>query len=288
MTSPAPSGHRSPARAGAPREVEAAHPPADVLIAVAATALVMLSSAIVVRATSGGRLSTAPEIDRGPGTPVRVIPVLDLDSPLLKLGGKLDASKLPDRWVVQKPKPRVENKAHVSPTAGKTEKDIPAPDTKIADAGTPPPPPDAEVAKQVDTPIDPAVDAGPPSNVPVAGHADGVEEGTETDPLKARAVDVYRARIISWFSMRFRVQGSGIPAAQLTALRASASVQIGADRTVLGYSLISSGNAAFDAAARAALDGAKGSQIPPPPENYPDIVQTAISLTFVCKEGRCD
>lgn len=39
---------------------------------------------------------------------------------------------------------------------------------------------------------------------------------------------------------------------------------------------------------RAALESAKGNQIPPPPENYPDVVQPAIHLTFVCKENRCD
>ena len=44
----------------------------------------------------------------------------------------------------------------------------------------------------------------------------------------------------------------------------------------------------FDAAARSALEGAKGQEIPPPPENYPDIVQTQISLTFTCTPQRCD
>jgi hypothetical protein len=44
----------------------------------------------------------------------------------------------------------------------------------------------------------------------------------------------------------------------------------------------------FDAAARAALDGARGESLPQPPENYPDVVQRTISLTFVCKEKRCD
>jgi outer membrane biosynthesis protein TonB len=279
---------RAPFEADVPAEGRVAHPAPDVLIAVAIAALVLLSSAIAVRAGSFDQRAAAPEIDRGIGTPVKVVPVVDLDSPLLKLGGKLDRAKLPDRWIKQKAKPRVENKAYPTPAAGTTQKDIPAPDTKIADAGAPPPPPDAEVAKEVDTPIDAGADAGPESNVPVAGHADGVEEGTETDPLKARAVDVYRARIIAWFSSRFRVSGSGLSQDQLTTLRVSASVQLGADRHVTGYSIVSSGNAAFDAAARATLEGAKGAQLPPPPENYPDIVQTSISLTFVCKEGRCD
>jgi hypothetical protein len=41
-------------------------------------------------------------------------------------------------------------------------------------------------------------------------------------------------------------------------------------------------------AARAALEGAKGESLPQPPENYPDVVQRTINLTFVCKENRCD
>ncbi len=120
------------------------------------------------------------------------------------------------------------------------------------------------------------------------GHADGVKEGTETDPLKARAVDLYRAKIAGWFSSRFRVSGSGLGKEELTKYRVSATVSLGADRTVSGYTLKPSGNAAFDAAARSALESAKGQQIPPPPENYPDVAQSQINVTFVCRENRCD
>ena len=158
----------------------------------------------------------------------------------------------------------------------------------MASPGTAPPPPDAEIAKQVDAPLAVAADAGPPANVDQRGHADGVAEGTETDPLKARAVDLYRAKIAAWFSSRFRVSGSGLDRAELLRYRVSASVSIGPDRTVGGFTLASSGNAAFDAAARATLDGARGQPIPPPPENYPDVSQSQINVTFVCRENRCD
>jgi hypothetical protein len=63
----------------------------------------------------------------------------------------------------------------------------------------------------------------------------------------------------------------------------SASVQIGGGRTVSSYSMGSSGNAVVDGAARARLDAAKGNQIPPPPENYPDVEVHQISITLVCK-----
>ena len=37
---------------------------------------------------------------------MKVVPVVDLDSPLLKLGGRRDTARLPDRWVKPKAKPR--------------------------------------------------------------------------------------------------------------------------------------------------------------------------------------
>ena len=262
--------------------------PGEVALAVSVALSVMVGSGLALRAAALDAPAAVPEIDRGNAFPVRVVPVLDLDAPLLKLGGKRDQLKLPDRWVRQAPKPRVEQKAFVSTKAGKTEQDAPPREVKVAPSGAKPPPPNAEIAKQVDTPLVPPVDAGPPANVDQVGHADGVKEGTETDPLKARAVDLYRARIIGWFSGRFRVGGSGLPQAELTKIKVSATVQLSPDRRVLGFSIVPSGNAAFDAAARATLEGVKGQEIPPPPDNYPDVVQSQISLTFVCRENRCD
>jgi biopolymer transport protein ExbD len=234
------------------------------------------------------RPAAATEIDRGTALPVRVTPVLDLGAPLLKLGGKRDTAKLPDRWVRQAPRPRVERRAFASTKAGKSDRDIPPPEVKMAAASIAPPPPDAEVAKQVDTPVAATVDAGAPANVDQVGHADGVKGGTETDPLKARAVDIYRAKIAAWFSSRFRVSGSGLGKEELVKVRVSATVALGPDRTVSGYTIAPSGNAAFDRAARATLEGAKGQPLPPPPENYPDVAQSQINVTFVCRENRCD
>jgi TonB C terminal len=237
--------------------------PSEVGVAVFFTLCIFTGATIALSASALDRPTEGPAIDKGPSIPVRITPVL-----------------------VQ----RVEQKAFVSPKAGKTEQDIPAPDMKVADAGTRPPPPDAGLAKEVDTPIPAPVDAGPAvaANVDPPGSADGVKEGTETDPLKARAVDLYRERIIGWFASKFRVSGSGLSAADLAKYKVGATVQLTADRHVSGYSITPSGNAAFDAAAHAALESAKGGEIPPPPENYPDVVQSTIHLTFVCRENRCD
>jgi TonB C terminal len=261
--------------------------PRDVAFALLVALSVQAGAAVAISMADLAAPAAAPEIDKGPSVPVKVVPVLDLDTPLLKLGGKRDKLKLPDRWVRQTPKPRVEEKAFVSPKAGKTEQDIPPREMKIADAGTEPPPPDAEVAKQVDTEIKPDTDAGQVANVDQEGHQDGVAEGTEADPLKARAVDLYLARIAGWFSSRFRVSGSGLPAEELAKHRPRAVIVL-SEGKMLSYTLTPSGNAAFDEAARAVLEGAKGQALPPPPENYPDLGQKQISVSFVCREHTCD
>lgn len=257
-------------------------------VALFAGVSVLAGAGLAARSVDLGQQAVAPEIDRPISIPVRVTPVLDIDTPLLKLGGKADKQKLPDRWLKPVAKPRAEEKAFVSPKAGTSVKDIPSANVPLASATAMPPPPDAELTKKVDTEVVDVPDAGKPANVDAPGASDGVKEGTETDPLKARAVDLYRQRIIAWFSSRFRVAGSGLSQDELTKLRASASVELSADRHVKGYTLRSSGNPAFDAAARQTLDGAKGDAIPPPPENYPDTLQGSIQLTFVCRENRCD
>jgi len=226
-------------------------------IAIAAAGAVMAGATLALRVAALDRPAAAPEIDRGIAVPVRVTPVLDLDAPLLKLGGKRDTLKLPERWVPKKP---------VSRAPQKTIAHDPEPPILAA----------------------PAADAGPSTGGEQEGHAAGVKEGTEPDPLKARAVDLYRARISGWFSSRFRVSGSGLGPEEIVKPRVGASVQIAADRTVVGYTLTPSGNAAFDAAARAMLDGTKGQALPPPPESYPDIVQSQIQITLVCRPATCD
>jgi hypothetical protein len=274
-----------------PREYVSARAPSDfgprdIVISSLTTIMVLLASTAAL-SVAANRPADVHEIDRGAAIPVRIVPVLDLDAPMLKLGGKVDRTRLPDRWVRPHAVARAEEKSFPSTKAGKQAVDVPAPSVSVADAKTPPPPPDAELTKHVDTPVV-VVDAGPQANVDTKGHADGVKEGTETDPLKARAVDLYRAKIAAWFSSRFAVHGSGLDKDKLTAVRVHATVHIGGGHSVTGYDISPSGNAAFDSAAHAALDSARGQSLPPPPENYPDIEQTDIHITFVCRENRCD
>src|SRR5690348_1162723 len=109
--------------------------PSELAVALFFAGAVMIGSGFALSASALDRPALVHEIDSGEARPVRVIPVLDLDAPLLKLGGKRDQARLPDRWVKQAPKTRVEQKAFVSTQAGKTADDIPPVDVKIADAG---------------------------------------------------------------------------------------------------------------------------------------------------------
>lgn len=121
------------------------------------------------------------------------------------------------------------------------------------------------------------------------GHADGSAEGTETDPLKARAVDLYRNRILAWFNARFRPPVDQIPCAELKELGASVTVQVGGDRTVTSYTITRpSGNATFDAKVRSTLDALIGQELPPPPPLYPDILGSAVHPRLSGAGARCD
>jgi hypothetical protein len=254
--------------------------PSEVAIAVGVALLVQGAAGVALR-MANTNLGDSPEIDKGAATPVRVIPVIDDELPMLKLGGKKQKYKLPDKWLKQTPQPLAEQKARVSTKADKTEAGIPDKDLKMAEADAAVPPPDAEVAKSVDTPITELSDAAP-SNVDSEGHASGTKEGTETDPLKARAVDQWRSRIAGWFQRGFKCPELGLGDDEMKKLRVPATVQL-SDGTVTGYTMGSSGNPQVDAAARARLDAAKGNSIPPKPENYPDIKLNQFSVTLVCK-----
>ena len=216
--------------------------------------------------------------------PIKVSPVMD-ELPLLKLGGKKKA-KLPDMWKKQAPVQRFEETSAPSAKADKNPATLPSSKLTPLDASAPPP--DAETAKQVDQQLtDAAPDAAP--TVEGEGTADGVKEGTEADPLKARALSAYHAKLQSWFNARFRPPSEGAPCAELKKLGASVSVSISGDRSVSGYSLVRpSGNAAFDTSVRTMLDGARGEQLPPPPPLYPDILGQSLAIRLSGQKANCN
>jgi hypothetical protein len=233
---------------------------------------------IVVAGENALKVSAVKEPEPIP-VPLKVTPVLD-DAPLLKLGGKKVKTKLPDMWKKNPPVQRFQEASAPSPLAKKTPDAIPTSDLAKLDAEAPPP--DAEVAKEVDQTL---LDAGPDA-APTAegeGAADGVKEGTEADPLKARAVSQYQAKIRAWFNARF--SQPEIPCEELKTLSAGVAANVGGDRTVTGFSVTRpSGNATFDAKVQSTMQGTIGQDLPPPPPLYPDILGSVIPLRF---SGQC-
>jgi TonB C terminal len=239
---------------------------------------------IWIYAGAGSAHVAVAELEAPKEIPIRVNPVVD-ETPLLKLGGKKKA-KLPDMWKKQAPVQRFEESSAPSAKAKNTPEAIPS--SKLAPLDASAPPPDAEIAKQVDqTLTDAAPDAAP--TVEGEGSPDGVKEGTEADPLKARAVSAYYGKLQGWFNARFRPPSEGAPCAELKKLGASVVVTVGGDRSVGGYTVVKpSGNPSFDANVRSMLDGARGEQLPPPPPLYPDILGQSLPLRLSGQNAKCN
>lgn len=204
--------------------------------------------------------------------PIAVQPVLD-DLPLLKLGTKNPKKKaLPDIWQKRPPVPvrRLEERAAPSEDAADDASKIPK--SEVADKDHPAPDEDDELIKETDQKF-PDEETEPPSELTEEGAEDGSEHGTETDPLKARAVDLYRQKLHSWFTARFRPPTDEIPCEVLRTLSAGVVVQVGPDRAVTGFAISGpSGNAVFDGRVTKTLQGIVGQVLPPPPPLYPDIL----------------
>lgn len=203
--------------------------------------------------------------------PISVQPVLD-DLPLLKLGSKKDKLKLPDMWQKREPVPVRRLEERSAPSDKAEDKPDAIPESEIADKDHPAPDEDDEIVKEVDETLeDEPTEEAPEFSE--EGDESGVANGTETDPLKARAVDLYRMKILSWFNSRFRPPKDQVPCETLRGLSAGVSVQVGSDRSVQGFTVTSpSGNTVFDASVQSTMSALVGQTLPPPPELYPDIL----------------
>jgi hypothetical protein len=257
----------------------------------AATLACLVQGALVgvlFMAHSAGAFVPKPE-PRVREMAIAVKPMVDL--PLLKKGGKPRPNKLPDMWKPPQQVKRVEKKpvptvAPKSPEpAPKVEKEKekeppPKPDEK-------PPPPDTPVAQQVDETVKQVEREVEEPNLPEEGAVDGVEEGTEKDPLKARAVDLYKNKLINWFKQGFVPPVDEVGCATLVELKGSVTAQVGDDGTVVSYTLVPSGNAVFDESVRRAMDAKVGQPVPPPPPNYPDLLERSVHPTFQGKNEKC-
>lgn len=259
------------------------------LVLASGGALLIQAVAAALLAGLGANAASVPRQEALPPLPssIAVKPMLD-DLPLLKLGGKKRRPKLPDLW--EKPPPpvkQVEARSAPSPDAAKTPDAIPTSSVALGDAAAPPP--DAEIVAKADEDLA-QVDAAPPdaADIEGPGAAGGVKDGTETDPLKARAVSQYQLKILSWFNARFKRPDGELPCEELKTLSAAVSVSVGGDRSVAGYSIVRpSGNAVFDARVRSTMDSIVGQQLPPPPPLYPDILGGTVSPVFSGAGAKC-
>jgi hypothetical protein len=162
---------------------------------------------------------------------------------LLKLGKPVDKSKLPDRFVPQ---------ARTAPqkTAVASQED---PGRK-RDAGPPPPnAQDSDITNLI-TKSDPfAEDAG--KRRPEEGHESGIEGGTETDPNKVKAGDMYAAKLGIFFGEHLTVP-TVISVGEARRLCAVFDIQFAPNMTIFYVRREpskSSGNELFDDAARSML-----------------------------------
>jgi len=212
--------------------------------------------------------------------PINVKPMMD-DLPLLKLGSKAPVKpKLPDMWKKATPTPvrRLEERSAPSETAKDDEKEIPK--SQVADKDHKAPTKDDEIVEKADEVVN---SDAPPEKLPESteqGSPDGSAEGTETDPLKARAVNLYKAKLVAWFNARFK-QPTEIDCEVLKKLKTNIRVSVSPDRAIAGFSLTkSSGNAVFDGKVSSFAAGVGGQILPPPPPLYPDILSSTINVAI--------
>jgi hypothetical protein len=238
---------------------------------------------LALRNTGLEGLAVAPAIVAGDAVPIRVKPVIDFDSPLLKLGGKRKV-KLPDMWAPP-PKPvakkRVVRKAYVSSKAVDVASAAAPADLPLAAASEVPPDASAEVIREQDEDL-PEAETKEEPQAEGPGASDGAAEGTEVDPLKARAASMYAGRIRQFLRQRFHV---AICTKEMAALSVGWSAVLAGGGQVTSCQISPSGNGALDGAAQAACASSQGQQIPPP-ENYPEFGSRSVGGRFRCQVSK--
>ncbi|MEX1362761.1 MAG: TonB C-terminal domain-containing protein [Nannocystaceae bacterium] len=279
--------------------------PSDVLagLAVAVAVLGLSVVTLAVARSAATTLTVAP----GVGTPIAVRPVLDVAVGTGRKGSPRSsrADLVPRAWArAPRPSRSPDSSSAVAvprPPSGTHPRSTAAADPSLSlpslDALDDPTEDPAETeASPVDTspgPADAVATGGPESEAADAGtggpdEGDSDQGGDGLDPQGARAVALYRDRLARWLSQRFVVHGSGLSPAQLRRQRVRAILHLDYDGTLASFEIIASGNAAFDQAARDALESAQGVPLPTPPDDYPSDLQREIRVTFVCKESQCD
>jgi hypothetical protein len=205
-------------------------------------------------------------------------------TPVLKLGSKTPG-KLPSQWQRRMPVAAKTQPTLPSTQAEKTPEAIPK--TNVPDAAVLPTVVDAGRSEPTHptAPETASATAAPTSS---EGSEQGAANGTETDPLKGRAADMYRAQLAAWFAGHFQIRGK-IPFDQLKKLHASAVVTVTGDRKVGSFTIVKpSGDSTFDAEVQATLTRIQsgGAELPAPPPMYPDMLGQSLPVGFQCTVQR--
>jgi hypothetical protein len=181
---------------------------------------------------------------------------------LLKLGKPIDPKKLPDRLV-----PRARTAPKQEAVASRDD-----PLNKKPDAGLPPLAQESDITRLINKSDPFAEDAG--KDRPEEGHALGVEAGTETDPSKVKAGDMYAAMLGKFFHDRWQYP---TVISQGEANRLCVVYQINIDGMMRVWHLREqpvkpSGNELFDDSARAMLQKLLDDRtaLPEPPAEVAD------------------
>jgi outer membrane biosynthesis protein TonB len=241
---------------------------------------------VLARSTGGASLQREPAPRE-----MRIAVKPMLDAPLLKKGTQAPPPKLPDMW--KPPDPEVLAAVRKPLLTPETKKPLAPADPKPSDKPHDKPPPETPQARRVDDMVKQmqreAEESEPPevAKPTEEGGEDGVSEGTEKDPLKARATDSYKVKLQKWFQEGFHAPVEELDCATLLTLRARVKVQIGADREVTSYSMEPSGNEVFDQRVRAAMEAHVGQAVPPPPPNFPELLERVFYPTFVGENEKC-
>lgn len=252
----------------------------DEIVLGVVAALVLHAAAIAPMIYKAARPSAAdPDDDK----PLVARPVVQ--ATLLKLGKPLDPSKLPDRYV---PKARTAPKKQLV-----ASREDPG---KTTDAGAPPPPntQDSDLANLISKSDPFAEDAGKAR--PEEGHPGGVDGGTETDPTKVRAGDMYAALLGTFFHERWTIP---TVISQGQANRMCVVFQVAVSRGMVIWHVKQqpvrpSGNELFDDSARAMLQKLLEDKtpLPQPPAEVEELfrgrtVQIALSGDPRGDSSRC-
>jgi hypothetical protein len=208
-------------------------------------------------------------------------PIAVAITPVLKLGSKAP-TKLPSQWQRKRPvAAKSEPAALPSPQADKTVEAIPK--SHLPDASVAPNAIDAAAPEQPNL-TSPRDDKNVGAAASTEGSEQGAANGTETDPLKARAMDMYKAQLAAWFQSRFHIQGK-IPFETLKSLRATVVITVTPDRRLAGFSVTrAAGDGTFDSEVKDTLGSiqSSGAELPAPPPMYPEFLSRSTSLEFKC------